>query len=95
VKDAAAHALPRHLGKEVLDRVEPGRRDRGKVKGPARMARQPGQHLGMFMGGIVVEYGVDHLAGGHLALVRIEEANKFEVSGGAACSGRSPSRRAR
>jgi hypothetical protein len=25
------------------------------MKGPARVARQPGQHFGMFVGGIVVE----------------------------------------
>ena len=43
-EDAAADALPRHLGKEVLDRVEPGGRGRGEVENPARMARQPGQH---------------------------------------------------
>ena len=34
----------------------------------------------MFMGGIIVEHGVDHLAGGHLALDSIEEANEFEVA---------------
>jgi hypothetical protein len=32
VKDAAADALPRHLGKEVLDGVEPRRRGRGEVE---------------------------------------------------------------
>ena len=43
-EDGAADALPRHLGKEVLDRIEPGGGGRGEVEGPARMARQPGQH---------------------------------------------------
>jgi hypothetical protein len=32
-EDAAADALARHLGKEVLDRVEPRGRGRGEVKG--------------------------------------------------------------
>jgi hypothetical protein len=32
-----------------------GGRDRGEVEGPARIARQPGQYFGMFMGGIVGE----------------------------------------
>ena len=44
VEDAAADALPGHLGKEVLDGIEPGGRGRGEVEGPARMTRQPGQH---------------------------------------------------
>ena len=34
----------------------------------------------MFMGGIVVENDVDRLAGGHLALDGIEEADEFEVA---------------
>ena len=34
----------------------------------------------MFMGGIVVEHCVDHLAGRHLALDSIEEADEFEVA---------------
>jgi hypothetical protein len=38
------------------------------------------KHLGMFMGGIVVEHGVDDLAGGHLAFDSIEEADEFEVA---------------
>src|SRR5204863_5458815 len=80
VEDPAADALAGHLGEEVLDGVEPGGRGRGKVERPARMARPPGQHLGMFMGGIVVEHGVDHLAGGHLALDSIEEVDEFEVA---------------
>src|SRR5206468_11181584 len=32
---AVADALPRHLGEEVLDRVEPGGRGRGEVESPA------------------------------------------------------------
>ena len=52
-EDAAADALAGHFGKEVLDRVEPRGRGRGEVEGPARMARQPGQHFGMFVSGVV------------------------------------------
>src|SRR5262249_26934007 len=53
-EDAAADALPGHFGEEILDGVEPGGRGRGEVEGPARMARQPGQHFGVFVRGIVV-----------------------------------------
>jgi len=41
------------LGEEVLHRIEPGCRGRGEVKGPPRMARQPGQHFRMLVGGVV------------------------------------------
>jgi hypothetical protein len=34
------------------------------VERPTRMTRQPSQHFGMFVGSIVVEDDVDHLAGG-------------------------------
>ena len=30
---------------------------------PSRMLGEPGQHLRMFVGGLIVENGVDHLAG--------------------------------
>src|SRR5438132_5817084 len=51
-----------------------------KWKGPARMARQPGQHFGVFVRGVVVEHRVDHLAGGDLALDGIEKADEFAVA---------------
>ena len=60
-EDATADALAGHLGEEVLHRIEPGCRGRGEVKGPARMARQPGQHFRMLVGGVVVEDDVDRL----------------------------------
>src|ERR1700741_5553598 len=80
-EDAAADALPRHLGEEVLYRIEPGRRGRGEVKGPARMARQPGQHFRMFVGGIVVEDDVDRLVGSNPALDSVEKADEFDMAG--------------
>src|SRR5690242_10046487 len=59
VEDAAADALPGHLGKEALDGVEPGGRGRREMEGPTRMTPQPGQHFGMFVGGGVVEDDMD------------------------------------
>src|SRR5215467_2304229 len=44
------------------------------------MARQPGQHSGVFVRGIVVEHRVDHLAGRDLALDRVEKADEFTVA---------------
>src|SRR6202022_1079929 len=50
----------------------------GRVVGegarPARMAHQPGQHLGMVVSGIVVKHGGDQLAGRDLTLDGIEKA---------------------
>jgi hypothetical protein len=78
-EDTAADALPRHLGEEVLDRFEPGGRGRGESKDPAWMALQPSQHLGRFVGGVVVKHRVDHLAGWDLALDGVEKANEFDM----------------
>ena len=50
------------------------------MKGPARTTRQPSQHLGVFVGGIVVEHCVDQLASRDVALDGIEKADEFEVA---------------
>ena len=42
VEDAAADALSGHLGKEVLDGIEPGGRGRGEVEVKPRQARTLG-----------------------------------------------------
>src|ERR1700730_5515950 len=52
-----------------------------KWKGPARMARQPGKHFGMVMGGVVVEHRMDQLPGWDLVLDGIEETDEFAVAG--------------
>src|SRR5271168_5481106 len=54
-------------------------RGRGEVEGPARMTRQPSQHFGMFVGGIVVEHRVDRLLGRDLAFDGVEEADELEM----------------
>jgi hypothetical protein len=41
------------------------------------MAGEPGEDLGMLVGGIVVEDRVDHLAGRHRALDRVEKAQEL------------------
>ena len=77
---AAVDALPGHFGEEILDGIEPGGPGRREVECPTRVARQPGQHFRMLVRGAVVEHRVDHLAGGDLALDRVEEANEFEMA---------------
>src|SRR4029077_12290137 len=44
------------------------------------MARQPSQHLGMLVGGIVIEHRMDQLAGWHLTLDGIQETDEFAVA---------------
>ena len=41
---------------------------------------QPAQHLGVLVGGVVVEDDVDHLAGRHRALDRVEEPDELLMS---------------
>jgi hypothetical protein len=47
------------------------------VEGPARMAGKPGAHLGMFVGAVVVDDGVDGLSFWHLRLDGVEEADEL------------------
>ena len=72
--------MPGHFGEELLDGVEPGGRGRREVEGPARMTRQPGQHFGMLVGGIVVEDDMDRPIGRDLALAALRKANEFEMA---------------
>ena len=60
-------------GEEGLDGIDPGCRGRRVMEGPARMAREPGANLGMFVAAVIVENDVDQLAGGDLALEAVEK----------------------
>src|SRR5580700_6302929 len=62
---------------EALDRVEPGSRCRCEMERPSRMAFEPSADVGMLMGGVIVDDGVDRLARRDLLLDDIEEANEF------------------
>ena len=66
VEDAALDAFSREGGEEAFDCVEPRCRGRREVERPARMAREPPLDLGMLVGGVVVDDGVDQLSGRHL-----------------------------
>ena len=81
VGDGLEHAAPQTLagqgGEEALDSVDPGRRGRGEVKDPARVALQPGTDLGMLVGGVVVGDGMDQLASRDGALDGVEKADEL------------------
>ena len=76
-EDAATDAPSGDGGEEAFDRVEPGCRCRGEVEHPARMIGQPPLDLGVLVGGVIVEDGVNDLADRHGALDRIEECDEF------------------
>src|SRR5687767_8078829 len=67
-EDTALETPPGQLGEEALDRVQPRGRGRGEVEGPTRVPLQPSPDLGMLVAAIVVEDGVDQLAGRHRRL---------------------------
>ena len=81
VDDRAEHTAleppPGELGEEGLDGVQPRARGRREVERETRMAGEPGADLGVLVGAIVVEDHVDHLAGRHGSLDRIQEADEF------------------
>ena len=65
---------------EALDRVQPRARGRGEVEDPARVPLEPRQHLGVFVGGVVVQDGVDQLAGRDCGLDGVEEMDELLVA---------------
>ena len=67
------------LGEEAFDGVEPGRRGRREVERPAGMPGQPFLYLGMFVGRVVVDDGVDRHSHWHLRLGGVEEADELLV----------------
>ena len=54
-------------------------RGRREVEGEARVPVEPLAHLGMLVGGVVVEDHVDDLSGGNLRLNGVEEADELLV----------------
>ena len=65
---AAQQAPLGKLGEVAFDSVQPGRRRRGEVERPARVALQPLLDLRMFVRRVVVNDGVDGLALGNGSL---------------------------
>src|SRR5919106_481792 len=50
------------------------------MEGPARMAREPGEDVGVLVGGVVVEDHVDHFPRRHLPFDRVQEADELLVA---------------
>ena len=80
VEGAALQPPPGERGEEALDRIGPGAGGGHEMKRPARVPGEPGTHLGVLVGGIIVEDGVDQLAGRHGGLNPIEKADELLVA---------------
>jgi hypothetical protein len=68
------------LGKgreEALDRIEPGSGCRREMERPSRVTFEPSSNIGVLMGGVVVDDGVDRLSHGNLFLDDIEESDEL------------------
>ena len=76
-EDAALEPALCESGEEALDRVEPGSGRRREVERPSRIAFEPSANVGMLVGGVVVDDGVDRLARRNLLFDDIEEADEF------------------
>jgi len=58
-KDAAADGLAVNDGEPGLHLIEPARAGRSEVEMEARVVSQPGLHLGVLVGPVVVEHEVE------------------------------------
>ena len=76
-EDAASDFAPGDGREESFDGIEPRGRGRSEVERPSRMVGEPLHDVRMFVRGVVVEDGVDDLAGRHGALDGFQEADEF------------------
>ena len=74
---ASPNAPSGDCGEEAFDGIEPGSGDGCEVEGPARMAGEPFPHLGLLVGGIVVEHGLDRLVWRNGPLDGVEETDEL------------------
>ena len=72
-EDTAPDALAGEFREKAFDGIEPGAGLRGEVERPARMPGEPGFDLGMFVGAVIVEDGMDQFPGRDRALDGIEK----------------------
>ena len=79
-EDAPAYFPAGDRGEEPLDRVEPRRRCRGEMKCPSRMISDPGEDVGVFVGGVIVGDGMDDLSGGDSSFDSVQKLDKLLMS---------------
>lgn len=77
VEDAMLQPSARQFREEAFDCVEPRAGCRNEVEGPSWMPCQPGAHLRLLMGRVIVENDVDGFVFWQFRLDGVEEANEF------------------
>ena len=65
------------MAKKAFDGVEPRAGRRREVEDEPRMPREPLEHLGMLVSGVVVEDRVGHFTDGSPGLDRIQKSDEF------------------
>src|SRR5271169_5196940 len=80
LKGSASDPAARDGGEEALDGVEPRGRCGREMECPERMIGEPFEDVGLFVGGIVVDDGVNDFSDRHAALDGVEEANELLVA---------------
>ena len=76
-EDATLDAARGREREQTFDGVEPGGRSRGEVEDKTRVAREPFQHLGMLVRGVVIDDGVDGEFGRRSGIDDVEEADEL------------------
>jgi hypothetical protein len=79
MEHATLEPLFGEFGEETLDGVQPRGRSRGEMESEARVTPEPLDHLGMLVGGVVVQDHMDQLARRNLALNGVEKADELLV----------------
>ena len=80
MEHAALQAPAGQGGKKAFDRIGPGARGRGEMKGPARMAAEPLSDLGVLVDGVVVEDRMDELASRDSGLDAVQKTDEFPMA---------------
>jgi hypothetical protein len=76
-EDAALQSPLGEFCEEAFDGVEPRTRCWREVECEALVSIEPSSHIGMLVGGVIVEDHMHGFAGRHFGLDRIEEADKL------------------
>ena len=76
-EDTTPDALASEFREKAFNGIEPGAGLRGEVEDPTWMPGEPGFDLGMFVGAVIVEDGMDQFPGRDRALDGIEKADEL------------------
>jgi hypothetical protein len=79
-EDAAPEPAPGKCSEEALDRIQPGAGGGDEVESEALVPCKPCHHLGMLMGGIVIEDEVDGRLGRYGGIDRFEKSDELLMS---------------